>query len=52
VASISTQEFHAMPLAAVIVDLREFLLPVLMSVASNNEYDAQWQSGKGWQHKS
>lgn len=47
-AFLRKNSIDAMPLAAVIADLREFLLPVIMSVASNREHGAQWQAGKGW----
>lgn len=51
-AFLRKNSIDAMPLEVVIADLREFLLPVIKSVASNNEHGDQWQAGKGWQHKS
>jgi hypothetical protein len=47
-AFLRKNSIDAMPLAAVIADLREFLLPVIKSVASNSEHGSQWQAGKGW----
>jgi len=47
-AFLRKNAIEAIPLAIVIADLREFLLPVLKSVASNDENTAQWQAGKGW----
>lgn len=47
-AFLRKNSIAAMPLATVIADLRGFILPVLKSVASDNEYGAQWQAGKGW----
>lgn len=38
-----------MPLAAVIADLREFLLPVLKAMATQDRLDANWRAGDGWQ---
>lgn len=49
-AFLRKNSIDAMLLAAVIADLREFLLPVIKSVASKNEYSAQWLAGKGWHH--
>ena len=36
------------PLAAVIADLRNFLLPVLGSVAARDSYAMTWRAGNGW----
>lgn len=36
------------PLAMVISDLREFLLPVLVAAASSGRHDMAWQAGLGW----
>lgn len=36
------------PLATVISDLREFLLPVLVAAAKSNKHDMAWQAGLGW----
>jgi hypothetical protein len=38
-----------MPLAAVIADLREFLLPVLRSASVGNSHNRAWRVGEGWQ---
>ena len=37
-----------MPLAAAIETLREFLLPVLTALATDNGFDRQWRAGAGW----
>lgn len=37
-----------MPLAAVIADLREFLLPVLRSASAGNSHNRAWRVGDGW----
>jgi hypothetical protein len=37
-----------MPLGDVIVDLREFLSPVLGSAASSTELHMDWRAGEGW----
>lgn len=37
------------PLATVIGNLREFLLPVLTAIASGNSLDYPWCAGAGWQ---
>lgn len=37
-----------MPLAVVIADLREFLMPVLSSISARASYDMAWRSGDGW----
>lgn len=38
-----------MPLATVVGDLRGFLLPVLMAIASGRSHDYPWCAGAGWQ---
>ena len=38
-----------MSLRTVVADLRDFLLPVLASVAANGIYDLSWRAGDGWQ---
>jgi hypothetical protein len=38
-----------MSLATVVADLRDFLLPVLASVAASSSYDLPWRAGEGWQ---
>lgn len=37
-----------MPLAGVVTDLREFLLPVLESASANAGHDLAWRAGNGW----
>jgi hypothetical protein len=37
-----------MPLALVIADLREFLMPVLSSISAGVSYDRAWRAGDGW----
>lgn len=37
-----------MPLADVIVDLREFLSPVLEAISSQDSLDMDWRAGEGW----
>ena len=37
------------PLATVVGDLREFLLPVLSAIASGSSHDYPWFAGSGWQ---
>ena len=37
-----------MPLATVISDLREFLLPVLATAATSSRHDMAWGAGEGW----
>lgn len=39
-------------LAAVVGDLRNFLLPVLAAVASGADHDRRWRAGDGWQMPS
>lgn len=38
-----------LPFGSVINDLREFLLPVLVSVSKNDSHEMTWRAGKGWQ---
>ena len=38
-----------MPLATVVGDLRGFLLPVLVAIASGSSHDYRWCAGAGWQ---
>jgi len=38
-----------MPLAVVIADLREFLMPVLSSISAGVSYDRTWRIEAGWQ---
>ena len=38
-----------MPLATVVVDLREFLMPVLAAIAAGGSHDYPWRAGAGWQ---
>ena len=37
-----------MPLALVIADLREFLLPVLATISAHGSLDTDWRAGEGW----
>lgn len=37
-----------MPLATVVSDIREFLLPVLVVAASSGRHDMAWRAGEGW----
>ncbi len=37
-----------MSLATVVADLRDFLLPVLASIAASSSYDLPWRTGEGW----
>jgi hypothetical protein len=37
-----------MTLAAVIADLREFLLPVLAAISVHGSFDTVWRAGEGW----
>ena len=38
-----------MPLATVVADLRDFLMPVLAAIAAGGSHDYPWRSGAGWQ---
>ena len=38
-----------MPLATVVADLRDFLIPVLAAIAAGGSHDYPWRSGAGWQ---
>ena len=38
-----------MPLATVVADLRDFLIPVLAAIAAGGSHDYIWRSGAGWQ---
>ncbi len=38
-----------MPLAAVVADLRDFLMPVLAVIAAGGSHDYPWRAGAGWQ---
>ncbi len=37
------------PLATVVADLRDFLIPVLAAIAAGGSHDYIWRSGAGWQ---
>ena len=37
-----------MPLATVVADLRDFLIPVLAAIATGGSHDYPWRSGAGW----
>ena len=38
-----------MSLATVVVDLRDFLIPVLAAIAAGSRHDYPWRAGAGWQ---
>lgn len=38
-----------LPLATVIADLRDFLMPVLAAIAAGRRHDQSWQAGAGWE---
>ena len=38
-----------MPLATVVVDLRDFLMPVLAAIAAGGSHDYPWRAVAGWQ---
>ena len=38
-----------MPLATVVADLRDFLIPVLAAIAAGDSHDYPWRGGVGWQ---
>ena len=38
-----------MPLATVVADLRDFLMPVLVAIAAGGSHDYPWRAGTGWQ---
>jgi len=47
-AFLRKNALNPMPLATVISDLREFLLPVLVAAAKSSRHDMAWQAGVGW----
>lgn len=47
-AFLRKNALNPMPLASVINDLREFLLPVLIAAAFGNSQNSVWQAGIGW----
>ncbi len=47
-AFLRKNALDTMPLATVISDLRNFLLPVLASASMNNVFDMDWRAGGGW----
>ncbi len=47
-AFLRKNALNPMPLATVISDLREFLLPVLVAAAKSSRHDMAWQAGLGW----
>jgi hypothetical protein len=49
-AFLGKNALEQMPLAAVIADLRKFLLPVLDSVAGRIELRLNWRASNGWQN--
>lgn len=38
-----------MSLATVVIDLRDFLMPVLAAIAAGGSHDYPWRAGTGWQ---
>jgi len=48
-AFLRKNALDSMPLATVINDLREFLLPVLASASTNSRLDRLWSTSAGWQ---
>lgn len=38
-----------MPLATVVADLHDFLMPVLAAIAAGGSHDYPWRAGAGWQ---
>lgn len=47
-AFLRKNNLEPMPLTKVIDVLREFLLPVLDTLAAGEEFNRQWRAGKGW----
>ena len=47
-AFLRKNALNSIPLATVINELREFLLPVLRVAVSDSTQDAAWQAGVGW----
>jgi len=47
-AFLRKNALEPMPLAVVVSDLREFLLPVLASVSTGNRLDLYWKASNGW----
>jgi len=47
-AFLRKNALEKMPLASVVGDLRAFLLPVLVAVASGSSHDHPWCAGVGW----
>ena len=47
-AFLRKNALEPMPLAVVIADLREFLLPVLATISAHGSLDTGWRAGEGW----
>ncbi len=47
-AFLRKNSLDPIPLATVISDLREFLLPVLVAAAKSSRHNMTWQAGVGW----
>lgn len=48
-AFLRKNALDSVPLATVVDDLRNFLLPVLATVASGTDHGQRWRAGDGWQ---
>ncbi len=47
-AFLRKNALDSMPLATIISDLRDFLLPVLVAAATSSSHDMAWRAGEGW----
>jgi hypothetical protein len=47
--TVVAEKLEPMMLSAVIEMLRQFLLPVLTTLAADNCFDLQWRAGAGWE---
>lgn len=47
-AFLQKNALASMPLATVIDDLRQLLMPVLTTLATGGDFDSQWHAGTGW----
>lgn len=47
-AFLRKNALESVPLATVVGDLRQFLLPVLSAIAVGGSYDHPWRAGSGW----
>jgi len=48
-AFLRKNALDSMPLATVVADLRDFLMPVLAAIAAGGGHDYPWRAGAGWQ---